>query len=244
MVRLASSCAWNVPSRLRVKPFRQFRRRQRFPDRADDLRHVGAAVGVGQHHDAAAAVLAQDLVRPFGFLDVGELPRRNPADRGFDQEVAQPLRGAQPVRQPHRDVEPAVAVDDARHHAPIRQPAELLDHGRRLHAVERGAAVIDADFELRNQDLLFDLKIGEPGMPPTRWRSRFRRGAQRVEIVAEDLQRDLGAHAGQHVIEPMRDRLADVDRHREDREPRRGSPRSHPAWSATDGFRSTSISDE
>ena len=63
------------------------------------------------------AVLAQDLVRPVGLLDVGELPRRDPARRRFDQQIAKPLRGAQPVRQPHRDVEPAVAVDDARHHA-------------------------------------------------------------------------------------------------------------------------------
>ena len=87
---------------------------------------------------------------PVGLLDVGDLPRRNPAARRFDQEIAEPLRGAQPVRQPHHHVEAAVAVDDARDHAPVGEPAELLDDGRRLHAVERGAAVIDADFELRD----------------------------------------------------------------------------------------------
>ena len=35
--------------------------------------------------------------------------------------------------------------------------------------------------------------------------------AQRVEVVAVDLERDLGAHAGEHVVEPVADRLADVD---------------------------------
>jgi hypothetical protein len=34
--------------------------------------------------------------------------------------------------------------------------------------------------------------------------------AQRVEVVAVDLQRDLRAHAGQQVVEAMADRLADA----------------------------------
>ena len=40
-------------------------------------------------------------------------------------------------------------------------------------------------------------------------------GAQRIEVVAEDFERDLGAHARQHVVEPVRDRLADIERDRQ-----------------------------
>ena len=36
--------------------------------------------------------------------------------------------------------------------------------------------------------------------------------AQHIEIVAENLDRDLRAHAGKEMIDPMRDRLADADR--------------------------------
>ena len=36
---------------------------------------------------------------------------------------------------------------------------------------------------------------------------------QRVQIVAEDLDRDVGAHAGHHLVDPLRDRLGQCDRH-------------------------------
>ncbi len=39
----------------------------------------------------------------------------------------------------------------------------------------------------------------------------FRLRAKHVEIVAKHFERDLRAHARQHVIEPVRNRLADVD---------------------------------
>ena len=110
------------------------------------------------------------------------------------------MRGAQPVWQPHRDVETAVAIDDARNYAPVRQPAELLYDSSRLHTVERGAAVIDADFELGDQNLLFDLKVGKPRnlrQPPSH---RFRNGAKRIQIIAEDLQGNLGADSGQQMV--------------------------------------------
>ena len=50
-----------------------------------------------------------------------------------------------------------------------------------------------------------------PGMVCHARPQLFRDGPQRVEVVAEDLQGDLRAHAGKHVVETMRDRLSDVD---------------------------------
>ena len=38
---------------------------------------------------------------------------------------------------------------------------------------------------------------------------------QRIEILAEELNDDLRPHAGEHVVEPMGDRLADIERHRQ-----------------------------
>ena len=77
---------------------------------------------VGEHDDAPAAVLAQDLVGAVGLPDLGDLARRHPARRRLDQQVAEPVGGAQPVGQPHHHVEAAVAVDHARDHAAVRQP--------------------------------------------------------------------------------------------------------------------------
>ena len=84
IIRLASSCAWNVPSSWVKKPSGSAVRGDFAPDGADHLRHVGTAVGIGEHHDAAAAVLPQDLVRAVGLADIGDLPDRNPADRRLD----------------------------------------------------------------------------------------------------------------------------------------------------------------
>ena len=47
----------------------------------------------------------------------------------------------------------------------------------------------------------------------------FRAVSQRVEVVAEEFQRDLGADAREHVVEPVRDRLPDIDRERQHRKP-------------------------
>ena len=123
IVRLASSCAWNVPSRLVKKPSGSCVAASSARMAATISAMSAPAVGVGEHHDAAAAVLAQDLVRPIGLLDVRDLPRRDPADRRLDQEIAELCGGAQPVGQPHHDVEAAIAVDHARDDAPVRQPA-------------------------------------------------------------------------------------------------------------------------
>ncbi len=64
----------------------------------------------------------------------------------------------------------------------------------------------------------------------------LRDGCAAFEIVAEDLERDLGAHAGQHVIEPMRDRLPDIDRRPAAPRAARGCRRRSRPCCATTGF--------
>ena len=125
------------------------------------VRHVGGAVGVGEHDDAPLAVLAQDLVGPVGLAHVGDLAHRDPARGRLDQQIAQALRGAPLVLQPQHDVEAPVAVDHARDDAAVGQALELLGDRRGLQAVERGALVVDDDLELRNAHLLLDLQVDD-----------------------------------------------------------------------------------
>ena len=91
----------------------------------------------------------------------------------------------------------------------------MVDDGARLQAVERRPRVVDADLELRDADLLLDLQVGETGDRRQLRAQGLGRAAQRVEVVAEDLERNLRPHARQHVIEPVGDRLADVGRQRQ-----------------------------
>ena len=116
---------------------------------------------IGEHHDAAVvrsragsgsgpSVSLISAIWRAGIQPDGVSIRRSPS----------PCVVRTRVRQPHHHIEAAIAVDDARHHAAVRQPADLIDHRRRLHAVERGARIIDPDFELRNADLLLDLHVG------------------------------------------------------------------------------------
>ena len=127
----------------------------------DDHRSVGLTFDVARHHDPAASVLSQYLVGTFGFLDFGELARRNPSRRRRNQKIAKALRRPKMIWEPYHYVEAAIAVDHSRHHSPTRQLAEPINQSARLHPVERGTPVIDSYLDLWNLDLLLHLKIGE-----------------------------------------------------------------------------------
>ncbi len=93
------------------------------------------------------------------------------------------------------------------------------------------------------QHLLLDLQVGQAAECAASFsRSSSALLRMRVEIVAEHLQRDLGADAGQHVIEPMRDRLADIDRQRQHRQAVSGCRRRSRSSARLDGLRSISSS--
>src|SRR3977135_1797473 len=89
MVRLASSCAWKVPSRLVKKPSGSAVAAAPRGMGATLSVGVGSGAVVGDPAVAAPAVLALDLAWAVGLLDLGDLSRRHPAARGFDQEIAE-----------------------------------------------------------------------------------------------------------------------------------------------------------
>ena len=124
MVRLASSWAWNVPSKLVKNP--SGRVVAAISRRTPAITLVmSRCLDVREHDHASPSVFPQDLVRPVGLPDVGNLARRNPADRCLDEEIAKPLRRAHAVGQPHSHVKPAVAIDNSRDHAAVGEAAEL-----------------------------------------------------------------------------------------------------------------------
>jgi hypothetical protein len=72
--------------------------------------------------------------------------------------------------------------------------------------------VVDAHLDLRRQHLLLDLQVGDAGdgRQPCAQQG-IGLAAQGVQVVAEDLDGDLRAHARQHVVDAVRDGLADGD---------------------------------
>ena len=131
------------------------------PHVGDDRRHVAPAVAVGLHDDAPLAVLAQDLVGAVAFLDLGQQPQRHEALRRRDQQILQARGRAVLVGKAHDDIEAAVALDDLRDDAAVREAFERLGQRRRRDAVERGALVVGRHLELRDQHLLLDLQVDE-----------------------------------------------------------------------------------
>ena len=104
---------------------------------------------------------------------------------------------------------------------PLESRSQLLGDGLRLQAVERGPRVVDDDLQLRDAHLLFDLQVGEAG---DAWPGAPRSASASARSVSrsspKNLDGDLRPHARQHVIEPVRDRLADIERDRQHGKPR------------------------
>ena len=138
---------------------------------------------------------------------------------GFDEQIGQCLRAARAVRQAHQQIETPragiAAFDDLGDALALDHLLHRAQHVAGGHAVACRLFVIEADFQLRNQHLFFNLQIGHAGNFRKPLAQIARETAQGVEIVAIHFQRDLCAHAGEQVIEAMRDRLADVGRGRQ-----------------------------
>ena len=182
------------------------------PDIGNEPRHVRGAIGIGEHDRAPLAVLAQDLIGAVAFPDLRDVADRHPAIGRLKKQIAEPLRGAPGVVEAHHDVETARAVHQLRDHPAVRQALEMLGHSLGLQAVERSTRVVDDDIELGNAHLLLDLQVCETRNARQTPPKGFRQHTQCIEVLAEELDGDLGPHAREHMVEPVRDGLADVER--------------------------------
>ena len=84
-----------------------------------------------------------------------------------------------------------------------------------MNAIKGGAIIVDADFKLWNADLLFHLQIHKAGDGRNLAAQPFGDGPQGIQIRPVNFERQLRPHARQHVIQPVRYRLADVHRNRQ-----------------------------
>jgi hypothetical protein len=93
-------------------------------------------------------------------------------------------------------------------------------HLRRRHAVLGRGGVVHAHLDLRRQHLLLDLQVGDARDGGQLRAQHVGLAAQRVQVLAEDLDGDLRTHAREHVVDAVRDRLADLQRGRQVDQPR------------------------
>src|SRR6056297_440846 len=178
-------------------------------DHADQV-----AVGdIGHHDQLALNAFTADRVGSAGSTDIGDrIERHLGAGGGFEHRVAQGLQIVTHIfRITHDQIETGRSFEHAADH---RAAERRLDHlGSRGHryAVARQRRAIKLQRDERYFALLFH------GHVDGAWdfgHDLFDAAAQLPQFGqfrAEDLDRDIGACAGQHVIDAMRYRLADDD---------------------------------
>lgn len=87
---------------------------------------------------------------------------------------------------------------------------QVSDVARR-EAVASGFVAFHTQADLRNLDLRLDLQIDDAGDRLHPVLHVVGGGAEFAQVLAEDFHGNLRANAGHHVIEPVRNRLTDVD---------------------------------
>ena len=125
------------------------------------------------------------------------------------------MQGAGRLGQAHDQRKAPTAFDHLSDLFALNQALQRGQNLRRRHAVLRCCRIVDADLDLRCQHLLFDFQIGDAGDSGQPAAQGIGLTAQGVEVVAKDLDGDLRTHARQHVVDTVRDGLADGNRCRE-----------------------------
>ena len=174
-------------------------------------------------------------------LDGRDLRQRDAAVRRLDQDLTQAVHRARRFGQLDDQSEAPAALDDLGDLLAFDQALQRAQHLRCRHAVLRRGGVVDAHLDLRRQHLLLDLQVGDAGDGGQLRTQHIGLATQGVEVFAKDLDRDLRAHARQHVVDAVRNRLADLQRRRQVDSRRRMSAYIS-SFECEDGFRPTSSS--
>jgi len=127
--------------------------------------------------------------------------------------------GTRRLGQPHDQREAPPTFDDLRDFLAFDEVLQRGQDLRRWHPIAGRRRIVDAHLDLRREHLLLDFQVRETGNTGQPRPQRIGLTAQCVEILAENLDRDLRAHAREHVIDAVRDRLADRDRSGQANEP-------------------------
>jgi hypothetical protein len=111
----------------------------------------------------------------------------------------------------HDEVEGATVLEHLRHGLAGEGHVDRLRQIARGHAEARHRCAIGVDAELRDIGLLLDLEVGDTRHLAHHVAHPRAEPAQLPEIRPEDLDRDVRARPGEHVIDAVADRLADRD---------------------------------
>jgi hypothetical protein len=102
-------------------------------------------------------------------------------------------------------------INDLGDDATVEQRLESFGNMRWRDTEQASPLIGDGYPDLGNAHLALDLKVGEAFDRAQAGLQLLTKVAQRIEIIAKNLERNLRPHARAHVIEAMGNRLADVD---------------------------------
>ena len=126
-------------------------------------------------------------------------------DRDFADRIEVGARG---VGEAECDRVGPLALEDLRHLAATQGEFGVAGNLAGAQAEEGGFLAVDADMDLRDESLAFRLHIDEAGNGGDDIADLRGFFAEGVEVVAENLDRDLGLHTREEVVDAVGDGLA------------------------------------
>ena len=112
-------------------------------------------------------------------------------------------------RQAHDDVEAAVALEQLAGRLAADRDLDDVLHLADAEPVAGQRLTVELDGEDRQARDLLDLDVAGAPDAADRGLDLLRRALQDVEVVAEDLDADVAAHAGDQLVDAQLDRLGD-----------------------------------
>ncbi len=122
-------------------------------------------------------------------------------------------RPARILDEAHKDVETADALEDLTGAHAADSGADGLLHGAKVDPVARDGLAVGSDHQLRRANHLGGLHVGSPFDLPDLGHNEVGLGLQGIEVIAEELDRQLRLDAADHLVDGELDRLGDVGRH-------------------------------
>src|SRR6266851_795277 len=172
-----------------------------------------AAANAELDGDVAASVFAIDHEAAFANGHIGDLPERNAPTIGGRNEDGSNRVGAAAIGLgiAHREVEAPVALDDLRDGSASDGCLHRGVDVTRKDAVPRGFGAIDLDDERRLSAHLEDAHVCDTGNRLHRLLDLAGEAGERVEVVAEELERVLSLHARHRLFDVVLNVLREVE---------------------------------
>ena len=155
-----------------------------------------------------------------GLLETSRLPRagrdatRRSGLRGQrDRQVLERLDvvAQRVVREAHDDLKAAVALEHEAGVAAADGGPDHVLHRRQAEPAPGDLGLVDLDLQERQAGGLLDLDVSAPSTVRSTSAIRLRGRSIALEVVAEHLDREVLAHAGDQLVEAHLDRLGEVE---------------------------------